>query len=48
MVYAQLDSNGYCVAITRSSEPLIGPQFVEIPELNPFYLGRRYVDGQWQ
>lgn len=47
MVYAQLDSNGYCIAITRSDTPLDGPNFVQVPEMDPFFLGRQYVNGVW-
>lgn len=45
--YAQLE-NGVCTAVTQASQPLIGPQFVQLDFLDFSKLGQTYGNGVWQ
>jgi hypothetical protein len=48
MFYAKIDNDGVCVGIQQTAAPIADPAYIQIDSFDLSYLGRTYVDGQWQ
>lgn len=48
MFYAKIDETGLCVGIQQNGAEINDPAYVAIGSFDISYLGRYYIDGQWQ
>lgn len=46
-IYAHLDENNICFAVTVHPSPMKGTQLVELTEKDDSLLRKKYVDGEW-
>jgi len=46
-IYAQLDENNVCVAVSQLAGEAVGENMVRVDSLDDDYLGRKYEDGEW-
>ncbi len=48
MYFAQINGAGVCVAVTQSSAPLVGAQFVPLASLDISVLGKKWNGSSWE
>lgn len=46
--YAQINESGRCYGVSQLSGPVESPNMIPIGSYDESYLGRYYIDGQWQ
>jgi len=45
--YAQIDEDGFCVAVLNTHAPIESPLMVAMEAYDSSFIGRQFVDGAW-